>query len=104
MRYTSPEELDCEVGAVDFGGDIQSWSHIDNPEALLAIEFDEFNPAKLDKIESWKHYDVFQIVPDNGQQRVTTRWVLTVKDNGRKKARLVAKGFEEKDNVELTDS
>ena len=104
VRYTSPEELDGEVGAVDFGGDIQSWSYFDNPEALLATEFDEFNPAKLDEIESWKHHDVFEIVPDTGQQRVTTRWVLTVKDNGRKKARLVARGFEEKDNVELMDS
>ena len=104
VRYRSPEELDSEVGAVDFGGDIQSWSYIDNPEALLATEFDEFNPAKLDEIESWKHHDVFQIVPNTGQQCVTTRWVLTVKDNGRKKARLVARGFEEKDNVELTDA
>ena len=104
VRYTSPEELDGEVGAVDFGGDIQSWSYIDSQEAYLATDFDEFDPAKLDEIESSKHHDVFQIVPDIGQQPVTTRWVLTVKDYGRKEARLVARGFEEKDNVVLTDS
>ena len=73
VRNMSPEELDGEIGAVDFGVDIQSWSYIENPEALLATEFDEFNPAKLDDIESWKHHDVFQVVPDTGQQRVTTR-------------------------------
>ena len=45
--------------------------------------------------------DVFERVADEGQPRVTTRWIFTVKDDGRRKARLVARGFLEHE-VELT--
>ena len=60
-----------DVGAVDIRSDVQLWPCIGNPDALAATDFDEFIPAKLDAIESWKHHDVFQVVPDTGQQRVT---------------------------------
>ena len=52
-----------------------------------------------------KHYEVFEKVPDIGQEKIAARWVITEKEkhDGQKvqvKARLVAKGFQEKNKVQ----
>ena len=54
----------------------------------------------MNKIRNLKDYDTFEEVPDEGQQTIRSRWVITQKEkhDGQKqqcKARLVAKGFQE---------
>ena len=53
----------------------------------------------MKELMRWKEYDVFQEVPNNGENTIETRWVITEKSlqegNRVTKARLVAKGFQE---------
>ena len=57
---------------------------------------EELLTARTREIDKLREFNVFEEVPDTGQQPVTTRWVMTRKDDGTVKARLVARGFEEK--------
>ena len=55
--------------------------------------------AKLNEIRNLKDYDTFEELPDEGQETIGSRWVITQKEkhDGQKqqcKARLVAKGFQ----------
>jgi transposase InsO family protein/ribonuclease HI len=56
--------------------------------------------AKIEEIQKLKDFGTFSVVEDMGQERISTRWVITVKEDGKKKARLVARGFEELDKVQ----
>ena len=56
--------------------------------------------AKDKEYKNLTDYDTFEEVKDNGQQRISSRWVITKKEkhDGQKtdyKARLVARGFQE---------
>lgn len=55
--------------------------------------------AKSAEVQNWKKYGVYHEVADDGQFAISTRWVMTQKEdeNGgsKVKARLVARGFEE---------
>ena len=56
--------------------------------------------AKEREYENLTDYNTFEEVKDNGQQRISSRWVITKKEkhDGQKteyKARLVARGFQE---------
>ena len=106
VQYSSPDSMNGQMGCIDFENDVASWSVKDDIQSLIASgeQRDEFAAAKLAELESWRQHDVYTEEEDIGQTRVSTRWVLTTKDDGRRKARLVARGFEEKDSVELTDS
>ena len=55
--------------------------------------------AKLEEIQKLQNFDAYEVVPDDGQERISTRWVLTMK-NDKVKARLVARGFEEMSEVQ----
>ena len=59
--------------------------NLNSKEVLAAKE------AELDKL---KQFDTYEAVSDQGQSRISTRWVMTVKEN-KPRARLVARGFEE---------
>ncbi len=48
--------------------------------------------AKLDEIRKLQEFKTYEIVGDIGQDRITTRWVLTENGDRKKKARLVARG------------
>jgi len=50
--------------------------------------------AKCVELQKLYHFETYEEVNDNGQQTLSTRWVITNKD-GRTKARLVVRGFEE---------
>jgi ribonuclease HI len=56
--------------------------------------------AKIDEIQKLKDFETFSVVVDMGQDRISTRWVITTKEDGSKKARLVARGFEELDKIQ----
>ena len=62
----------------------------------------ECQEAKIEELKKLKQFDTFKEVPDEGQFRISTTWVLWEK-NGAIRARLVARGYEENCNVR-TDS
>ena len=60
----------------------------------------EVKAAKMNEIRNLKDYDTFEEVPDEGQERIGSQWVVTEKEkhDGQKqafKARPVARGFQE---------
>ena len=60
--------------------------------------------AKEREMENWRAFDVFEeIVKPENEPIITTRWVITEKEN-KFKARLVARGFQEQDNSIPSDS
>ena len=56
--------------------------------------------AMQEEVKKFERFDAIQIVPDNGQQAIKTRWVFTESDNDSKgcklKARLCVRGDTEK--------
>ena len=61
---------------------------------------DRTEQAMIDEIEKLKEFDSYEVVEDRGQTSISTRWVITEKEDGRKKACLVARGFEEKSEIQ----
>ena len=57
--------------------------------------------AKLQELAKLKEFNVYEVVNENGQETISTTWVLTMK-NDDIRARLVARGFEEEDEVDKT--
>ena len=60
----------------------------------------EINEAKHKEIENLVKFDVFEVADDCGQERISSRWVVTQKEkaDGQKsqvKGRIVAKGYQE---------
>ena len=60
---------------------------------------DECMTAKMEELEKLNKFEAYDLEPENGQQRISTRWVLSVKDD-KVKARLVARGFEEEQTIQ----
>ena len=66
----------------------------------------EVKEAKLNEVENLMRYEVFEEVDDHRQEKISSRWVVTRKENadGQKaqiKGRLVAKGFQEGEKPQL---
>ena len=62
------------------------------------------NEAKLRELENWRDFNVYDEVQNTGQKTISTRWVVTSKENNKVKARLVVRGFEDEDeNNEFTN-
>ena len=60
----------------------------------------ELENAKKKGLQSWVESKVYIQVPDQGQHKISTRWIYTNKNsNGKQscKARLVARGLQDKD-------
>ena len=58
--------------------------------------------AKCKELDIWKEMQVFEKVMDNGQDAISTNWIVTKKINDdveKVKARLVCRGFEETEKV-----
>ena len=61
------------------------------------------NLAKERELQNWKNFSVYIEVEDQGQQTLSTRWVITEKlinDKVEFKSRLVVRGFEEEGKVQ----
>ena len=74
---------------------------------MKEVMADQIKSAKDDEISKWIEEEVFNEVKDEGQNRVTTTWVITPKmQNGETyvKARLVVRGYEEVDSKIRSDS
>ena len=68
----------------------------------LAENKEQIQKAKHVELENWMREAVYEEVPDQGQQTISVRWVITpkcVEGSWTTKARLVARGFEESTNV-----
>ena len=68
----------------------------------------EIVAAKQTELDNWKKYGAFEVVKDEGQPTITTRWVVNSRDSfdGMKvniKARLCLRGFQE-ETVPRSDS
>ena len=64
----------------------------------VKLHKESVSKAKLEELASWRDNEVYRVVEDIGQERISVRWVVTdkVKDNSVvTKARLCARGFEE---------
>ena len=61
--------------------------------------------AKNNELENWRIFEVMDEVKDLGQKTISTRWVISEKDNPDKskniKARLVIRGFEDDENLQV---
>ena len=80
--------------------------YMKNPEEVQLTESKLLDmtalEAKLNELDKWKKYEVYEEVPDNGQKTISVHWVYTEKDTEKGKvikACLVARGYEEDSNV-----
>ena len=105
VEYNSPEDFKGKSGCINWPETISQWSKCqgtdENEVLVINTEFEE---AKIQELQDWKNNNVYTEVPLNGQEVITTRWVLTNKNDGSKKARLVAKGFQESDESLVKES
>ena len=69
-------------------GDL-NWKYDENALSESALAkmnvADEFADAREAKLKSWENFEVFDIVEDVGQPRITTRWVYTTKESDQKR-------------------
>ncbi len=59
---------------------------------------DDAIQAKFNELEKLKEFDTYKVVKDEGQERITTTWVLTEKGT-EMRARLTARGFQETGDI-----
>ena len=106
IQYLEPEKFKGHQEAVNFDTDVDHWEPIDKSSQLVFIEdvdraqvsqADPYESAKNQEYNSWREYNVFEEVPDEGPHSIGVRWVLTTKSDQTRKARLVAKGYEDRD-------
>ena len=101
-------DSDGDVTSIDLQSDIASWEvapiqdqssdELLTNDILQAQAIDEVLAAKTKELSEWKSRGVYEEVEDEGQKRLSVRWVTTVKkENGcpTVKASLCARGFEE---------
>lgn len=76
-------------------------------EQLVAELATDYANAKVEELNRWKEESVYDEVKDEGQFKISTRWVITSKYIDNKiitKARLVARGYEEDGSNIRSDS
>ena len=109
---------DNKVECVDWLNEVKDWTPLEQNQLQEGRDVDEnilvastaetgYEDAMNKELNSWKKLNVYDEVKDEGQGRISVRWVLTEKevDNNKiKKARLVARGYEELNEDIPTDS
>jgi hypothetical protein len=84
--------------SIDFSR-VEDWQLLPDEVLFNFHDSAEVLQAQNDEFERWNKYDVYEEVEDEGQEAISTRWVVTEKPDGsggmKMKARLVARGFEE---------
>ena len=95
--YNIQEEISKEKKSVNL--DQVQWELITD-EANINLEqkqnsvSNDATTAKLAELQKLRHFNTYEEVNDCGQNTLSTRWVVTNKDE-QTKARLVVRGFEE---------
>ena len=59
---------------------------------------EDCNQAKQAELEKLKEFNTYRVVEDQGQDRISCKWVLS-KKGSETRARLVARGFEEEEDI-----
>ena len=109
IEYHEPERLKGQLANLDIERDVDSWQTYENVEKADMNEIfiadssnadRTFDEAKMQELASWKAHEVVKEVENCGQDLISVRWVLTMRENGIPgsfvpKARLVVRGFEE---------
>ena len=92
-------EKQGDITSLDEEQAFATWAH----EEILAVMLPkerrntpECDKAKEEELEKLKSFETYTEVDDEGQNRITTTWVLTLKGLD-VKARLTARGFQESD-------
>lgn len=96
-HWYNVQRSDGSTDSVDLSGAMQC-APVNNYEILVSNCRDAVFEAKLKELSNWQANDVYEEVPDVGQNVLSVRWVLTEKQKDGEllvKARLVARGFEE---------
>ena len=97
--YNYCNEHNGQESWMDFCTDVSDIREIrDDEEIMITISDEKTMEAKRKEFENWERNEVFEEADWEGQPTISTRWVVTEKQNknGRTvKARLVARGFEE---------
>ena len=101
------------IAALNFDTDVDEWSfseHSSSDTEFLTFQTtsmktnhseNEIQQAKMNELQDWTTHNVYEEIPDTGQQRISVRWVVTPKvvdGIPTVKARLVAKGYQELQN------
>lgn len=78
---------------------------IDSEDEVWLGDYDDESilKAKMKELSNWERNEVFIPVKNVGQKTITTRWIVTEKENSGErscKARLVARGFEDEEIME----
>lgn len=93
--FTEDEELENSYDEEDI-----EEADLDQEVFLEHLEEHEILKAKESEINNWKRNNVYEEVETNGEDYITTKWLVkkkTLPDGHKKiKARLVARGFQEK--------
>ena len=100
IEYTAPERLAGCKGAVDYQKNFRDWEIVESTEALVTCSEEVHQDAKEAEMQSWSNHGVYEIVNDEGQKTMGSRWILTMErddsnNNSVPKARLVVKGITE---------
>ena len=77
---------------------------LEDEENVMITQDVSFDEAKLCELQNWRKNNVYVEIQDDGQKRITTRWICTLKESSNgivHKARLVARGFEELEKQQL---
>ena len=81
------------------------YNNSDHESALITSANDQIIvDAKNKELTSWIENKVYSVVPDCGQNRIATRWILTNEDTASGpilKARLVAKSFQDEESLSV---
>ena len=85
IRYENKEETDAKLVTEEILAVMLPAEQRESPAAMAAKQIE------LDKL---KAFDTYEVVEDQGQDRITTTWVLTEKGD-EVRARLTARGFQE---------
>ena len=60
---------------------VSDWQPIEYNDILYTIENDPFKEARQTELNNWKAMQVYEEVPDNGQDAVSVKWVYKEKVN-----------------------
>ena len=98
-RYNIQEEISKEKKRVNLDQVHVQWELITDEANINLVQkqnsvSNDATAAKLAELQKLRHFNTYKEVNDCGQNTLSTRWVITNKDE-QTKARLVVRGFEE---------
>ena len=104
-RYYNYFNVQCEDGNTrNINGERVSIRKLEEEECNMVLipaerhKDDDCMKAKQVELQKLKEFETYDVVPDEGQYRISCRWVLWYKGE-EVRARLTARGFEEKEKV-----